>query len=500
MANIVVVGDLMLDQYWFGDATRISPEAPVPVVLVKKIDNRIGGAGNVAANIAALGGNVKLFGCIGIDAAANILTDLLAKHNIEYCLTELTEVPTTTKIRAISNQQQLIRLDIEQSAVNVIGQINVPPRPSNNINLLAAVNERLATTNTAKTAQVVLLSDYAKGVLAEPQQYIKLALQQQAKVVVDPKNKDFSVYNNATVITPNLKEFQAVVGVCHDETEIVTRGRNLLQQHNIETLLLTRGAGGMLLLQAHNSPSYIPAKSAEVYDVTGAGDTVVAVIAAALAVNIPIHRAAYLAAVAAGIVVSKVGTSTITLPELQRACAKYDDIKPDYVNADYINSVPTGVISEAELIPIIQRLQLNGEKIVFTNGCYDILHHGHINYLTDAKKLGDRLVVGVNSDESVAALKGPARPVNSLAQRMAVLAGLRAVTWVVPFSEATPGRLVEALAPDVLVKTAENFQTVADIPATEGVAAVLAKGGEVHLVPRTDGVSSTAILQRELAG
>lgn len=472
--DILVVGDLMLDQYWNGNAARISPEAPVPVVLINKIEDRIGGAGNVAANIAAVGGQVKLFAYAGMDAVATTLTQLLVAKGVAPYLQHCKEVATTTKIRVISQQQQLIRLDLEQTHSEATAETQ----------LLAQVKAQLAT------AQVMVLSDYAKGVLVNPQPYIELANKHGVKVIVDPKQPDFSAYKNAAVITPNLKEFQAVVGPCASEEDIIARGVNVLRQHNIGALVVTCGADGMLIIQENVDPVHIPAQSGEVYDVTGAGDTVVAILATALAAGMTLSSAAYLATIAAGIVVSKVGTAAVSLPELSLACSNISNRH----KMQLADKFPSGIVEQDKLVAIIQQLQSVGEKIVFTNGCYDVLHHGHINYLTAAKALGDRLIVGVNTDASVAALKGPNRPVNTLQHRMEVLAGLKAVDWVVAFAEATPGQLVDALGPDVLVKTDEHFSSVQDIPPTEGVASVLARGGEVKLLSRTAKVSSTDIL------
>lgn len=466
-ANVIVIGDVMLDQYWYGNVARISPEAPVPVVSVNKIDDRIGGAGNVASNIAALGSKVSLLSCVGVDQAAQVLQSLLEQSGVDHHLESFADVPTTTKMRVIGQQQQLIRLDLEESCAK------------KKENLFADKLQELLPK-----AQVIVLSDYAKGVLVDSQAFIEKALEHNIKVVIDPKKKDFSCYKNATVVTPNLKEFQEVVGECKSEEDIVSKGRNLIRENNIEYLLLTCGADGMWVISADGSAAtHIPSRSNEVYDVTGAGDTVVAVIAAGLASGMTVNRAAHLASIAAALAVSKVGTTIVTLDELKKASMHKG------------NNLPQGIISTDKLTPIIKDLQSKGEKIVFINGCYDILHHGHMKFINTAKKLGDRLIVGVNTDESVEKLKGKDRPVNNLANRMEVLAELKSIDWVVSFAELTPGKLVEALSPDILVKTGEHYQSIDEIPETEGTKAVLSKGGEVHIIPRTPDVSTTEILE-----
>lgn len=463
----LVVGDLMLDQYWNGVTTRISPEAPVPVVNITKIINRLGGAGNVANNLVVLGATVNLLAYVGKDESAELLKRLLMEKNITHHIVQLDGYPTIKKLRILSNNQQLIRLDTEK----VFSKVEQ--------------NELLEVFNKAiDHCDVVVLSDYAKGTILDPQHFIQIARSKNIPVIVDPK-RDFIVYRNANVITPNFKEFQDVVGLCQTERDIVRKGRTLMKSNNFEALIITRGSDGMTVIPADAPDIHLPACSGEVYDVTGAGDTVVAAIAVALAKKVKTIDAARFANLAASIVVGKIGTSTVSLPELQKTA-----FQTTY-------TFPLGIMQENELCNIIKSAQSKGERIVFTNGCYDILHYGHIRYLEQAKSFGDRLIVGVNDDSSVVRLKGANRPINPLEQRMTVLAGLKAVDWVVPFSEDTPGRLVAALSPDILVKTDEHFKTVEDIPASEGVQHVLARGGKVYLIPRTKNISSTEIAVAE---
>lgn len=460
----LIVGDLMLDQYWDGTTTRISPEAPVPVVKINTIENRLGGAGNVANNLKVLGATVTLLAYTGQDETAKIIFQLLTAQNIQHNIIQLENYPTIKKLRILSRQQQLMRLDSEKLFTTV--------EPNT---LLANFTKAIPDCN------VVVLSDYAKGTIFDPQPFIQLAKKHNIPVIVDPK-RNFTAYRDANIVTPNFKEFQDIVGSCNSEHEIVKKGRALLKANNFATLIITRGSDGMTIIPATAPDIHLPACSSEVYDVTGAGDTVVAAMAIALAKQVKPIDAARFANLAASIAVSKVGTATVSLAELQKTAFQTT------------MTIPTGIIPEAKLCELIKIAQAKGERIVFTNGCYDILHHGHVKYLTKAKSFGDRLVVGVNDDASVAKLKGPNRPINSLAQRMAVLAELKAVDWVVPFTETTPGRLVEALNPDIIVKTNEHFNDLADIPATEGVQYVLAKGGKAYLIARTADISSTELI------
>ncbi len=462
--RVLVVGDIMLDQYWGGGTTRISPEAPVPVVNVTNISNRLGGAGNVANNLAALGATVNLLAYMGNDESAEILLGLLAEKNIEHNILRLNEHPTIKKLRILSRNQQLIRLDTE--------------RPFSKVDPTQLMD---CFNNAINNCDVVILSDYAKGTIFDPQAFIKIAREKNIPVIVDPKRDDFSAYCNATVVTPNFKELQDVVGSCLNEREIIKKGRALMKANHFEALIITRGSDGMTVIPNNAPDIHLSACSGEVYDVTGAGDTVVAALAVSLAKKVKMIDAARFANLAASIVVGKIGTSTVSLNELQKAAFQAS------------STLPIGTMEEAQLIQIVKMAQAKGERIVFTNGCYDILHYGHIRYLEQAKSFGDRLIIGVNDDASVVRLKGSTRPINPIEQRMAVLAGLKAVDWVVPFSEDTPGRLVEALGPDVIVKTDEHFKSVDDIPEAEGVKYVLAKGGKVYLIPRTPDVSSTDI-------
>jgi len=460
-ARVLVVGDLMLDRYWHGPTSRISPEAPVPVVHVKQDEQRAGGAGNVALNIAALGAKVSLLGFTGEDQAAVALEDILKKAGVLCLFQPVPNFPTITKLRVMSRHQQLIRLDFEDG----FQQIDSAP-------LLHLYHAEMMQS------QVVVLSDYGKGTLNQVQQFIALAKQLKKPVLVDPKGSDFTVYKQATLITPNLSEFEAVVGRCADQQQIVERGTKLLAELELEALLVTRGEQGMTLLSKNQEPLHLPTHAREVFDVTGAGDTVISVLAASLAAKKPLAEATELANIGAGIVVGKMGTATVNTDELAAALQGP-------------RAHHKGVCTLPELLKERAAAKQNGEKIVATNGCFDILHPGHVRYLQQAKTLGDRLVVLVNSDASVQRLKGPERPVNKLDHRMEMLAALECVDWVVEFEQDTPKEVIDQLLPDILVKGGDYT----DITSIAGHESVLANGGEVKILSFIEGHSTTGIIQ-----
>lgn len=467
-AQILVVGDLMLDQYWHGGTTRISPEAPVPVVKINKTDYRLGGAGNVANNLATLGCKVKLLSITGQDAAADIIQQLLDAQNIAHSILRIENFSTIVKLRVLCRHQQMIRLDHEDEHGNLT------------LDDYTALNNLYSTE--ISNYKAVILSDYSKGVLTNPQPLIKTAKALGIPVIVDPKNKDFSVYHGAQIVKPNLHEFESIVGKCDSLAILEERAYNLILEHDLESLVITRGANGITVITRDQPAVHMPAYGGEVFDVTGAGDTVIAVLSAGLASGFDLLKAVHLSTVAAGIVVGKIGTSSVTVPELKQAMGQKVDL-------------PLGVTDETTLREIIKRAQAQGEKVVFVNGCYDLVHYGHIRYLEKAKALGDRLIVGVNTDASIKRLKGEDRPLYNTQHRMEVLAGLKAVDWVVPFAEDTPGRLVEALSPDIIAKGDEHFKSIAQIPPTEGVEHVLRNGGSVHLIARTEDCSSSKMIE-----
>lgn len=459
-ANVLVLGDLMLDRYWHGPTGRISPEAPVPVVKVEQIEDRPGGAANVALNIAALGSSCEIIGITGDDEAGRILTEQMLALNVTPDFYQQSAIPTITKLRVISRNQQLMRLDFEEHA-SVI-----PSMP-----LLEKLEARVAQAN------VVILSDYAKGTLQQVEQMIALCREANTPVMIDPKGSDFERYRGATLLTPNMSEFEAVVGHCVDENDIVAKGQVLMVNLDLQALLVTRSEHGMTLLRRDRQELHFPAMAREVYDVTGAGDTVISVLAASFAAGADLEQACALANIGAGVVVGKLGTSTVSIIELAAELAK---THPE---------LGFGVVTEQQLKISIAAAKARGEKVVLTNGCFDILHAGHVSYLGHAGKLGDRLIVAVNDDASVKRLKGEGRPVNPTDRRMAVLAGLGAVDWVVSFSEDTPRRLISELLPDLLVKGGDyQPQDIA------GGAEVISNGGEVQVLNFEDGCSTTKII------
>ena len=463
--RILVAGDVMLDRYWHGSTERVSPEAPVPVVHVRGSEQRPGGAGNVALNLAALGAAPALVGAIGNDEAGRDLERLLARAGVTCRFHREPGADTITKLRVISRNQQLIRLDFEDGFPGLQAHDLLP--------LYSPLLQESA---------LVVLSDYGKGALRAPQALIQAARSERVPVLVDPKGRDFSIYRGATLVTPNLAEFEGVVGVCSDAADIVRRAQTLLRDCGIGAILITRGAEGMTLVQDRAEPLHLAARAREVFDVTGAGDTVVAALAAGVAAGLALPQATALANLAAGIVVGKLGTATVTVAELRRLLRDPEDTS-------------RGVVSEPELLAAVADARAHGERVVMTNGCFDLLHAGHVAYLEQARERGDRLVVAVNDDDSVRRLKGPGRPVTELAQRMAVLAGLAAVDWVVPFSEDTPARLIGGVLPDVLVKGGDyRAEQIA------GHDVVRAHGGSVEVLDFMDGQSTSALLERLRGG
>ncbi|MGH8556907.1 MAG: bifunctional D-glycero-beta-D-manno-heptose-7-phosphate kinase/D-glycero-beta-D-manno-heptose 1-phosphate adenylyltransferase HldE [Methylococcales bacterium] len=460
-AKVLVAGDIMLDRYWYGSTSRISPEAPVPVVHVARSEERAGGAGNVALNIASLGAGPSLIGLCGNDESADTLQKLMESARVNCFFHRVPDCKTITKLRVMSRNQQLIRLDFEDGFQGVESD---------------SILETFR--NEVKRNNAVVLSDYGKGSLRSVQSFIQLARKAVKPVLVDPKGSDFSIYSGATVITPNLAEFETVVGPCGNSAEIVEKGQRLIRELEVEGLLVTRGEQGMTLLERDAEPFHLPAQAREVYDVTGAGDTVISVLAASLAAGSPFRDSTALANVAAGIVVAKLGTAAISLDELRYALQKQ-------------RAHHRGIIGLEQLIETLAVARTNGEKIVATNGCFDILHPGHIAYLQQARNLGDRLIVLANSDESVRRLKGPQRPVNCLQARMAMLAGLECVDWVISFTEDTPETLLCRILPDILVKGGDYK----DVTALAGYDCITANGGEVRILDFVEGFSTSEFIR-----
>lgn len=461
--RVTVVGDVMLDRYWYGSSSRISPEAPVPVVNVDRYENRAGGAANVALNLASLGIECDLVGIVGQDEAGQTLEQLLKDKNIDPRFIVSEELPTITKLRILSRHQQLLRVDFEKGYDKV-----------DQGSLLSTLRKCMRDT------KVVICSDYGKGALSSVQTMIKECRSKNIKVLVDPKGTDFSRYSGATLLTPNMSEFEAVVGKVKDNDDLEKKALKLIKEFSLEALLVTRSEDGMSLIVPGKDALHIPTYAREVYDVTGAGDTVIATLAASLASGCDLPLACAIANRAGGIVVGKLGTSTVTPRELD-----------EVINGRSHSCKHMGVMSEDEVVEEVAFLKQKGKRVVMTNGCFDILHKGHVDYLQKARALGDVLIVAVNSDESVQTLKGPTRPIVPLENRMDVLAALGCVDMVVPFSEETPQRLIARILPDILVKGGDY-----KVEQIAGHKEVLANGGSVKILNFVDNCSTSNIVKK----
>jgi D-beta-D-heptose 7-phosphate kinase/D-beta-D-heptose 1-phosphate adenosyltransferase len=464
---LLVVGDVMLDQYVWGDVERVSPEAPVPVLRATLRDERPGGAANVAMNLAQLGASVTLVGFAGADAEQERLETLLAARGIEPRLTATSGAATTTKLRILCGHQQIMRLDTEHRAARSVPEYDA---------LLKAAIAALPHSSA------VVLSDYAKGTLSENvcQTILREAARRHVPALVDPKQPSFSRYRGASAICPNLKELAAATGVpAGNIGGVLSAGQGLVSALELEFIAATLGDKGITVLRP-DSRFHAPAIARQVYDVSGAGDTVAAVLALAMACGVAIEAGVALANMAAGVVVGKVGTAPIRREELLGAL--HSRSAPEM--EDKVSSLP-------QLIAQVAAWRSAGQQIVFTNGCFDILHIGHIRLLEQARRLGDRLVVGLNSDLSVRRLKGGSRPIVGECERARILAALSSVDAVVTFAEDTPLRLIEALRPNVLVKGGDYTED-----QVVGAREVRAWGGRVHLVPLVPGTSTTRLIKK----
>jgi len=456
----MVVGDVMLDRWFRGRVRRISPEAPVPVVDVEREDASVGGAANVAANIAGLGAHCTVAGMVGSDEAERTLRRLLDAASIDAVLVS-TERRTTTKARVLGGNQQVVRLDFEQTGP---------------FDAAAYAALRSACLDRLPAVDLVILSDYAKGVCAAEvcTPLIDAATQHGTPVLVDPKTRDWSRYAGATLVTPNFRELCEVVGSDFaDEDDAIERNAGpLLERFGIGALLVTRSARGMTLVSG-DGVRHIRSEAHEVFDVTGAGDTVVATVGAGLAAGMTLADAASLANRAAGVVVGRAGTMPITRDGLRAAMPELD--------------AADGLPTQRAVLESIERERRAGHTIVLTNGCFDVLHRGHLEYLRSAKALGGKLVVAINTDASVRGLKGPGRPINSVSDRALMLSSLACVDYVCSFGEPTPAALIAAIRPDVLVKGGDY--ALQDVVGRE-------HAGRVVLMDFVEGYSSSAVIQR----
>jgi D-beta-D-heptose 7-phosphate kinase/D-beta-D-heptose 1-phosphate adenosyltransferase len=465
-AKILVVGDVMLDRYWHGDTGRISPEAPVPVVKVSKLEDKAGGAANVAKNIAYLDGQVSLLGIIGNDDNGSSLQTLLKNEKINSQLITQDDAPTIAKMRVISRHQQVVRLDLEETFLEAHSQL-----------LLQKLTE------IVDDFDVVVFSDYNKGSLAKIGEMIKVAKAAGKTVLVDPKSKQLADYRGADFITPNLNEYTAAGGIKGDEQVLADCARKIIAECGIGAMLLTRSEQGMSLITPSEKHDFA-AQVLEVSDVTGAGDTVIATLAVMLGTGMPAKQAVEIANVAAGLVVAKLGAATVSPEELSAKLTQYLRETGEQYQA------PT-----QEILHHIELARQRGEKIVFTNGCFDILHAGHVRYLAQAKARGDKLVVGLNNDASISRLKGPERPINPLDERATVIGALASVDWVIPFGAVeendTPAKLIEQVKPDVLVKGGDY-----KVEEIAGADFVLANGGTVEVLEFVNGCSTSNVIKK----
>lgn len=449
----------MLDRYWHGDTRRVSAEAPIPVVDVNDTEDRPGGAANVALNVATLGARSSLVAATGRDEMAAVLRVKLESSGIRCALIESDAHPTITKIRVVSRHQQMVRADFEEP-------FDVDPTD---------LDQAIATMSDYDN---IVFSDYDKGVFKDPARIIKEAGENSIPVLVDPKFKAFDVYEGAMVIKPNRIELEAAIGQWGSEAEMVDRCKALMNRLSVAAMLVTRASEGMTLIVREGEELHFPARTREVYDTSGAGDTVIAVLASALASGETLRDSVALSNIAAGIVVGHFGVTSVSGPELR---AEIDVSEP----------IDKGHMSAEQLAISVQLAKSRGERVVFTNGCFDILHAGHVDYLAEAKQEGDRLVVAVNGDESVNRLKGEGRPINPLDRRMTMLAGLSSVDWVVPFDEDTPEALLRVLEPDVLVKGGDY-----GIDQVVGADIVREYGGEVKVLKLVEDCSTSALVEK----
>jgi len=452
--KVLVIGDIMLDEYVFGSVSRISPEAPVPVVSVSNRKFVLGGAANVALNISSLGVSTTLMGVIGKDTEGEVFLQTLKENSINFEGLKLENRITTVKTRIIGNDRQIVRFDKEQT-----NEFSAEEQ-----------NEFIDKfKNAVKDSSIIVISDYKKGVCSEKicREVIECANKLGKQVIVDPKQSNWSRYSGAYIITPNFKEF------CETGKTV----EQLLKDYQIQNILITRSQDGMSLVNKNETKDF-KSEAKDVYDVSGAGDTVVGTIAAFLAKGTELCEAVEISNIAAGIAVGKMGTYAVTLADIKNAIHSRSKQK---------------LISIEKIADIVDIWKKQGKKIVFANGCFDIIHTGHISLLKQAKQFGDILVVGLNSDASVKQLKGETRPINSEIDRAEVLCAFEFVDALTIFNEQTPLELIKKILPDVLVKGADyTLQNVV------GADIVMANGGKVELVKLIEGKSSSKIIELEL--
>ncbi len=459
--SVLVIGDLMLDTYHIGSVRRISPEAPVPVVKVERSYSVLGGAANVARNLMGLGAKPTVIGVVGNDSNGDTMQHMFSDLGVEAAI-ERIEAPTITKTRIIGNDQQVVRIDFEQDNITLSEEVQD--------NILKAVRRHITTVD------IIVISDYAKGLCSDEicSSIIDIASDNNIRVIVDPKGTSWEKYRNASIITPNIKELADVMGsdVANNDGDVAAAARVVLENYNLKSLLVTRSEQGMSYISNAGS-TVIATEAREVFDVSGAGDTVVATLAASMAAGFSTADSIFLANKAAGVVVGKMGTSPILFQELR------DEI--------LMHCASSKIISQERLSDLMRLLSERQSRIVFTNGCFDILHRGHVTYLEQAKAKGDILILGLNSDSSVRRLKGPSRPINDEISRATVMAALGSVDYVVIFDEDTPLNVIKAIRPDILVKGGDY--AIEDIVGREWAK-------ECITIPFVDGYSTTSTINK----
>ncbi len=468
--RLLVIGDLILDEYIWGAINRISPEAPVPILETKSENLALGGAANVANNLVALGCEVHLVGAIGKDEKGERLLSLIKGQGINTeGIFRFVHRPTTSKIRIVAHNQQVLRIDKED---------NRPITEETESKFVQHINKILPEMDC------IICSDYRKGVLTEKvfKAVIHRAKNSKKRVLVDPKSSDFTLYKGATLITPNQHEVERAVPIkIQDKIDLDRAAEYLLNLTHAEVLLITRGKNGMMLYQNKEEPVDIDTQAKEVFDVTGAGDTVVSVLGMALAVGFNYKDSAWLSNMAASIVVGKVGTAIITLNEIN-----------EYLQEEMLRTSHT-ILKLEELKKIVSLAKSTGKTIVFTNGCFDIIHGGHIEFLQKAKAMGDLLVVGLNSDESVRELKGEGRPIKSERERANIISALKYVDYITIFDDDTPEEVIREVRPDILVKGDDyKMDEVVGREIVEGY------GARVELIPIVHGLSTTGTVEKIL--
>lgn len=465
--RLLVIGDVMLDKYIWGEVRRISPEAPVPVVLEGHQSQQPGGAANVAMNLAHLGAQTRVIGFAGGDPGEDQLRECLSSNGIASQLVVSTGFPTITKLRIIGGRQQMLRLDTERMGARPAGDYQ---------RLIDCILEQIPDSDA------VVLSDYSKGVLTPEvcQAAVQAARKRDIPVLVDPKSADFSRYGGATTICPNLGELSAATGIdARDMNALLDAAEEMVSRLKLEFLTATLSEKGIVLIRPGNR--YLaPAVGRQVFDVSGAGDTVIAVLALCVASGLKLETSVQLANLAAGIVVGKVGTVPVEKHELLAALSPQIALHAE-----------DKVVTREELLTRVAQWRANREHVVFTNGCFDLLHIGHITLLEQSRRFGDRLVVAINSDASVSGLKGPSRPIVGERERARVLAALASVDAVVVFDEPTPLDLIVAARPDVIVKGGDY-----DVQTVVGSHEVLSWGGQVKIVPTVPGFSTTELIAK----